>query len=117
MRVDYLRPRRGPRNNIVVARDGRKDVHFPALMLGSVRLNLLSTPNIKKRLSSTLLGIACLMVYSYLLGLSFKVYLLLFLIYSINFKYNLYLNVLPYIYTGGVLGGGVERPPRQVAWD
>ena len=34
-------------------------------MLGSVRLNRLSTPNINQRLSSTLLGIACLMVYSY----------------------------------------------------
>ena len=33
-------------------------------MLGSVRLNRLSTPNINQRLSSTLLGIACLMVYS-----------------------------------------------------
>jgi len=33
----------------------------------SVRLNRLSTPNINQRLSSTLLGIACLMVYSLLL--------------------------------------------------
>ena len=42
----------------------RRDDATGELMLGSVRLNRLSTPNINQRLSSTLLGIACLMVYS-----------------------------------------------------
>ena len=48
-------------------------------MLGSVRLNRLSTPNINQRLSSTLLGIACLMVYSYL------VFIIPFTIYDFSF--------------------------------
>jgi hypothetical protein len=43
---------------------GRRNRETDELMLGSVRLNRLSTPNINQRLSSTLLGIACLMVYS-----------------------------------------------------
>ena len=44
--------------------EDRRDDATGELMLGSVRLNRLSTPNINQRLSSTLLGIACLMVYS-----------------------------------------------------